>query len=667
MHELFPAGRQDTDPAETYTLENLRALIEASPLAIVALDPEATVTMWNPAAERIFGWTAGEVVGRPLPVVPRERREEADAFRRAVLEGRPFISREVVRQRKDGTHIDVSLSTAPLRDARGGIVGVLAIYADISEQRQAQRRLQESEERFRRLAEAAPDVIYRYRLIPARGFDYVSAAIAAVTGYTPEDCYADPDALLRLVHPDDRWLVERQHAAPEQASSPLMLRWMRRDGRVIWVENRFVPVRDEAGAIVALEGIVSDVTDRVQAYQTLERRVEERTRELERRMRALEALYRADEEFYGSLELDRVLQALVDVAVEVLEADKATVMVWDEQRERLVVGAARGFHPETVSQMVHVRGEGVTTIVATTGQPIKVEDAPSDPRVAHRITGPEAIQSLMHVPIKIGGEVFGVYGVNYCRRHVFTADEERLLTALAQRAAVAIQNAQLYEQAQHAAAVEERQRLARELHDAVTQTLFSSSLIAEVLPRLWERDPGEARRRLEELRQLTRGALAEMRTLLLELRPAALIEVPLGDLLRQLCDAFTGRSRVPALCTVQGQTRLPPEVQVVLYRVVQEALNNIAKHARAQHAEVLLHCSAETVELTVRDDGCGFDLQGVPANHLGLRIMRERAAAIGARLEVESRPEHGTLVRVRWHDGRREEPARSYIDEDHDE
>lgn len=649
MHESSPAGQVRIDAAETYTVEHLRALIEASPLAIVALDPDATVTMWNPAAERIFGWTAGEVIGHRLPVVPYEKLEEANDFRRGVLEGRPFTGREVVRQRKDGTCIEVSLSTAPLRDVRGEIVGVLAIYADISERRLAQRRLHESEERFRRLAEAAPDVIYRYRLTPAPGFDYVSSAIAAVAGYTPADCYADPDALLRLVHSDDRWLVARLRAAPEQARSPLMLRWVRRDGRVIWVENRFVPVRDEGGAIIALEGIVRDVTDRVQAYQTLERRVDERTHELGRRMRELEALYRADEEFYGSLELDRVLQALVDVAVDVLEADKATVMVWEEKRERLVVGAARGFRPETVSQMVHARGEGVTSIVATTGQPIKVEDAPSDPRVAHRITGPEAIQSLMHVPIKIGDEVFGVYGVNYCRRHLFTANEERLLTALAQRAAVAIQNARLYEQAQLAAAIEERQRLARELHDAVTQTLFSSTVIAEVLPRLWERDPGEARRRLEELRQLTRGALAEMRTLLLELRPAALIEVPLADLLRQLCDAFTGRSRVPALLTVRGQTRLPSEVQVALYRMAQEALNNIAKHARARHVEVLLNCSAESVELAVRDDGSGFDLQRVPADHLGLRIMRERAAAIGAQLDIESQPGHGTRVRVAWH------------------
>jgi signal transduction histidine kinase len=126
----------------------------------------------------------------------------------------------------------------------------------------------------------------------------------------------------------------------------------------------------------------------------------------------------------------------------------------------------------------------------------------------------------MHVPIRAGDEIFGVFGVNYCAPHDFSAKEQRVLEALAQRAGLAIQNARLYEQAQHVAVLEERQRLARELHDAVTQTLFSASLIAEVAPRIWEKDPRDGRARLEELRTLTRGALAEMRALLLELRPA---------------------------------------------------------------------------------------------------------------------------------------------------
>ena len=129
---------------------------------------------------------------------------------------------------------------------------------------------------------------------------------------------------------------------------------------------------------------------------------------------------------------------------------------------------------------------------------------------------------------------------------------------------MAIENAQLYQQAQLAATIEERQRLARELHDAVTQTLFSASLIADVLPRLWERSPDEGHRRLEELRQLTRGALAEMRTLLMELRPAALVEVELSDLLRQLGEAFTGRARLPVQMDIDEGIEIPPDVKVSL-------------------------------------------------------------------------------------------------------
>jgi two-component system nitrate/nitrite sensor histidine kinase NarX len=221
---------------------------------------------------------------------------------------------------------------------------------------------------------------------------------------------------------------------------------------------------------------------------------------------------------------------------------------------------------------------------------------------------------------------------------------------LANQAAVAIENARLYEQAQELAVVQERNRLARDLHDAVTQTLFSASLIADVLPRLWERDPDEGRHRLEELRELTRGALAEMRTLLLELRPAALADAGLGDLLRQLAESITGRARVPVTVAVEGQRPLPLDVKVALYRIAHEALNNVAKHAGASQATVSLCCQPKQIELRVSDDGRGFDSESIPPESLGLGIMRERAEDIGATLTVESEIEHGTEVMVVWMD-----------------
>jgi two-component system nitrate/nitrite sensor histidine kinase NarX len=274
--------------------------------------------------------------------------------------------------------------------------------------------------------------------------------------------------------------------------------------------------------------------------------------------------------------------------------------------------------------------------------------------------GVEAIgapaRSWLGVPMIAGDEVLGVIAVqSYTTENVYDQGHLSLLPTIAAQAAIAIENARLYEQARQLAVIEERQRLARELHDAVTQTLFSASLIAEALPTLWENDQDEGRQLLQDLRQLSRGALAEMRTLLMELRPTALAEANLRDLLHQLGEAVTGRTGVPVTVTVQDQVDLPSDARVALYRIAQEALNNVVKHARASQVTVSLRCHPPSpsqrggaVELCIRDDGRGFDLGDVEPGELGLGIMRERAQAIGATLNIESQPGHGTQVAVVW-------------------
>ena len=192
------------------------------------------------------------------------------------------------------------------------------------------------------------------------------------------------------------------------------------------------------------------------------------------------------------------------------------------------------------------------------------------------------------------------------------------------------------------AALQERQRLARNLHDAVNQSLFSAGLIAEVLPRLWERDPEAGRRSLEDLRRLTRGAQADMRLLLAELRPSTLTDAELGDLLRLLGNALAGRTNIPISMTVVGEGKLPADVQVALYRLCQEGLSNIAKHAGASQVDIQLQYEAGAVELRIQDDGRGFDPEQAHPGHYGLSMMRERAAAVGATLSITSQPGHGT-------------------------
>jgi two-component system nitrate/nitrite sensor histidine kinase NarX len=229
--------------------------------------------------------------------------------------------------------------------------------------------------------------------------------------------------------------------------------------------------------------------------------------------------------------------------------------------------------------------------------------------------------------------------------------EADLLTTFAGQAAVAVVNARLYSQAQELAVATERGRLARDLHDAVTQTIFSASLIAATLPmRLGETLPQAARSDLDALQVLTKGALAEMRTLLLELRPEHLAEAPLELLLTQLAQAFTGRTGVPATVDANSDplSAPPHEVKLAFYRVAQEALNNVAKHARAACVTIRYSSRVGAVRLAVIDDGQGFAMQAVGPERLGLAIMRERAAAVGAQLTLDSEPGLGTHVFMVW-------------------
>jgi PAS domain S-box-containing protein len=206
----------------------------------------------------------------------------------------------------------------------------------------------------------------------------------------------------------------------------------------------------------------------------------------------------------------------------------------------------------------------------------------------------------------------------------------------------------LQEKAEAEAVAAERNRIANELHDSVTQALYSASLIAEALPKVWQKQPEEAFGSLEELRALTQGAQAEMRTLLLELRPGELAGRKLGELLRQLTDAMAARSELPISVSVTGDCQLHTDVQIALYRISQEALNNIRKHARADRAWVNLKCDHDRLTLRISDNGRGFDLASSQVHQLGLRIMHERAEAIGADLTIESQPDQGTEVKVIW-------------------
>jgi signal transduction histidine kinase len=264
------------------------------------------------------------------------------------------------------------------------------------------------------------------------------------------------------------------------------------------------------------------------------------------------------------------------------------------------------------------------------------------------------VKQVIAIPLMAKGRLVGSLNLSTNQYRTYPPEQIALLKTIGQQIGVAVENAHLYEQAEQTAIAAERGRLARELHDAVTQTLFSANLIADVIPRIWKRNPEEGMKNLEELRQLTRGALAEMRTLLLEMRPESLERADIKSLLTQLADAFIGRVRIPVLLDIQGDCELFKDVKIVFYRVAQEALNNIAKHSGATQVGLLLECQPERLTLIIKDNGLGFDPDVITPEHLGIAIMRERANSISANLKIESQPGLGTMVELDWKPARKE-------------
>jgi signal transduction histidine kinase len=219
-------------------------------------------------------------------------------------------------------------------------------------------------------------------------------------------------------------------------------------------------------------------------------------------------------------------------------------------------------------------------------------------------------------------------------------------------------------QVEELAAVKERNRLARELHDSVTQTIFSMTLTAEAARILLERDPSKVGTQIDRLLELAQSALAEMRSLISHLRPKTVAEEGLIPALRRHVDERGNQDGLTVALNLEGytedDTRLPPETEEALFRIVQEALNNVLKHARTDRAEIRLHMSDELVSLLIEDSGVGFDPAHVSlgTSHLGLTSMRERVKALGGRLEIESQPRAGTHIKVEVPLAKEEETVR---------
>jgi PAS domain S-box-containing protein len=482
------------------------------------------------------------------------------------------------------------------------------------------------------------------------------AFIEEIVGWSPSDLASGPRCLdlYRCENADAvRPLIERALAGETVSQRALPLQF---HGKVYYSDVVVTPLT-EHGEVAGAVAVGVDVTGRELAYRTLEQRVEERTREVERRRQVAESLRGILAALNSSRTLNDILDYIAAQASRLLGAE--AVAIYRLKGGVFRIQVARGLEAEYVQRMFIRPGEGPLGRAVEARQPAAVTDIAAE-ILALREVREDPIRrplldrlttkyhAVLAVPLIVKGEVYGGLVLYYDCHRTLSEEEIGLAATFADQAALALENAKLRERSTEEATSAERSRLARDLHDAVTQTLFSASLIADVLPRVWERVPAEGRSCLDDLRRLTRGALAEMRALLLELRPAALEEAKLDCLLRQLAEATAGRGPIAVALSIAEPPSLPCDVKIALYRIAQEALNNAARHARASRVEVVLRALPRGIELRVADDGRGFDPARVSSEHLGLGIMRERADAIGAQLTIESERARGTLVTAAW-------------------
>ena len=290
-------------------------------------------------------------------------------------------------------------------------------------------------------------------------------------------------------------------------------------------------------------------------------------------------------------------------------------------------------------------------IMQQTRQPLVVADMLKD----ERLQGSEAIsnyRAYVGAPIRLQKATIGFVHLLSQTPTYFNPTHAQRLSSFAGLAAIAIQNAQLFEQSQQFATAEERRRLARDLHDSVSQTLFSARTMSETALRQLDSNPTQAREFIAFVHHLTINALSELRILMLELRPQALTRISLQELFEQYLAPTQAPRQHELVLSLDETIKLPPDVQIAFYRITQEALNNINKHAQARRVTVRVQqqeqATGPQITLEIQDDGVGFDLVAAAPTSLGLGIMRERAEQINATLEIQSAPGQGTTVRLRW-------------------
>ncbi|MDI9549588.1 MAG: GAF domain-containing sensor histidine kinase [Chloroflexota bacterium] len=395
----------------------------------------------------------------------------------------------------------------------------------------------------------------------------------------------------------------------------------------------------------ALDALRADIREREEAATALALRNAELQGELQRRLAESESFGRVLVSLLQKTVLEQVLDSVCTEAQGLIGATGSAVLLltdqaWLEVKHRLG-------QPLATVERLPVDGSLAGQVVRK-GEPVLLND-PALFEQAQVYQWPADLTALLALPLYVNGGIIGVLDV-VNKAGGFTEEDVRVMSVFANQAAMAIEHARLQRQAEQLAVLEERQRLARELHDSVTQSLYSVTLYANAAALALAAGKGEvAAGYLSELQETAREGMRDMRLLIFQLHPPVLEAEGLVAVLQTRLAAVEDRAGLQTQFRVEGERRLPIAIEEDLYWIAQEALNNVGKHAAAQHVTVHLHFTAASVRLEVIDDGVGFDLQAVRSEGRGsggLRSIAERTERLGGRLTHESGPGEGTRLVV---------------------
>ncbi len=588
---------QRADEALRVSEERFRVLFEGHGAVMLLMEPESgQILDANPAAVRFYGYSREQLQAMHIGQINQLPPEEVAAERRRAAAGAKNVFTFPHRLASGEVRI-VEVYSTPVT-VRGRPT-LFSIIHDVTARKQAEEALEQTRSMLAEAQEIAHVGSFEYDA--ATQTTLWSEEEFRIYGLDPAGPSPAYDVMLaECIHPDDAAPLHEAFTKAMQTGSTYELehRIVRPDGSVRWVYDRARPDFDDSDNLLRYVGATQDITERKLAEAAL-------------------LLSRED--------LDRA-QAVGQIGWWRLDT-RENVLTWSGENYRifgLPIGAPLTY--ETFLSVVHPDDRAFVDarwLAGLRGEPYDIEHRLL---VEGRVKWVREKAFLEHDE---AGELLGGFGI--------TQDIPEL--KLAEQA--------LRESEAERAAQQERARLARDLHDSVTQALFAATLKAEALTEAG--DPAQLESLAEAVCRLNRGALAQMRTLLLELRGDPLAAVPIRQLLQNAVEAAESRASVMVTLTLTDASPLPAKVHEAVYRITQEALNNVVRHAQGQNAWVQLKVDPLHARLLIGDDGCGFDPDAsVDPSHLGLRSMRERAGESGGELTVRSVPGEGTVLTAQW-------------------